>query len=167
MGETLDNKIRTDNQWTLLPNLGLASSIAPAVISSNILQYTKFPEFFGKVTKIRKTIRQCKEFKSIFADQNINTIKEEICPIILSKIGTNLTENGKEGVAQCVSFISNLKFNSVLYKDNLFDLQPSVSISKKFEKINPTIKSLLTKKLNEKFKALQTPKKLKSKVYYL
>jgi DNA polymerase III delta prime subunit len=161
LGDVIDRKIRTDSEWTLLPNRGMCSAVAPAVFSANFIPFTKFPELFGKVSKIRKVQRQLKEFKSIFPNHSLRTIKDEIAPIIFSKVLNYLIEHGKEGVEKVIDVISTFKMSIILFKENLFDLQTNDTMLKKYEKLHATIKSLLTRKLNEEFKTSIVKKKKK------
>lgn len=161
LGDIIDRKIRTDSEWTLLPNRGICSAVAPAVYSSNFVPFTKFPELFGKISKIRKVQRQLKEFKAVFPNHSLRTIKDEITPIIFSKVVNYLIDLGKEGVDKVIDVISTFKMSIILFKENLFDLQTNDTMIKKYEKLHATIKSLLTRKLNEEFKTSVVKKKKK------
>jgi replication factor C subunit 1 len=162
LGDIIEKKIKTTNEWTLLPNRGTHSALAPATYSGNFISYTKFPELFGKFSKMRKILRQLKEMKQIF-NYSFKAIKDEIVPLLLSKIANYLIDLGKEGVSRVISVLHTHKISLMLFKENLFDLQTNDSITQKYEKLNPSIKSLLTKKLNEEFKTSIVAKKNKSK----
>jgi hypothetical protein len=163
LGDIIDKKIRQNNEWTLLPNRGIMSCIAPSAYSGNFLSFTKFPELFGKISKMRKNFRQLKEMKSLFPDQSLRTIKDEIVPIIFSKITNYLVNLGKDGVEMVINILTTFKINIQIFKENLFDLNTNELMLKKYEKLNPTIKSWLTKKLNEEFKTSIIKKKIKGK----
>ncbi len=113
---------------------------------------------------MRKILRQLKEMKQIF-NFSFQAIKEEIVPLLLSKITNYLIDLGKEGVEKVFSVLHIHKMSLMLFKENLFDLQYNESITHKYEKLNPSIKSLLTKKLNEEFKTSIVNKKKKGKDY--
>lgn len=49
----------------------------------------------GKFQKIKKIRRELKELKASFTGYNLQAIKEEVAPIILSKIGNYLADLGK------------------------------------------------------------------------
>ena len=53
------------------------------------------------------------------------------------------------------------KISMDTFKENVLDLQPNEVIVKKYEKLNPTIKSAFTKAYNENFKATFVRKKKK------
>ena len=158
-GDVIERKIKTNNEWNLLPNRGILSCIAPANFSCNTINFVKFPDYMGKFAKIRKVMRQLKELKTLFSNHSLRSIKEEIVPIIFSKITNTLISNGKEGIDSVIHILNVFKFSLILFKENLFDLQPNEQIIKKYTGLNSGIKSLLTKKLNEEFKTSITKKK--------
>jgi hypothetical protein len=162
LGDVIERKIKRTNEWSLLPNRGVHSCLGPATYSGNFISYTKFPDLFGKFSKMKKILRQLKEFKQIFS-YNFQAIKEEIVPLVFSKITNYLYDLGKEGVEKVIDVLHTHKMNLMLFKENLFDLQPNEILLKKYEKLNPGIKSYLTKKLNEEFKTSIVRKKKKGK----
>lgn len=60
-GDIVSTSIRRNNDWGLMPNLGLASSLYPGHLCGNYLNFPKFPEWLGKNSSQRKIIREIKE----------------------------------------------------------------------------------------------------------
>lgn len=52
----------------------------------------------GKFQKIKKSKRLIREFKYSFHDAGQRAIKEEIAPLVLSKIANNLNDYGKVNI---------------------------------------------------------------------
>jgi len=115
---------------------------------------------------MRKIIRQLKELKQIF-NFSFQAIKEEIVPLVFSKITNYLIDLGKEGVEKVLNILQTYKISQMVFKENLFDLQPNENILKKYEKLNAGIKSLLTKKLNDEFKTSIVRRKKKGNEFFL
>ena len=63
IGDTLNKQIRTNQNWALLPNYGICSSVAPSLICRGKIHYPRFPEWLGKNSSQRKSHRQIKEVK--------------------------------------------------------------------------------------------------------
>jgi hypothetical protein len=110
---------------------------------------------------MRKVTRQLKELKSVFPNISLRTIKEEIAPLVFSKITNYLIDLGKDGVDKVINILHTFKLTVLMFKENLFDLQPNETLLKKYEKLNAGIKTMLTKKLNEEFKTSIVKKKKK------
>jgi replication factor C subunit 1 len=63
LGDSLNRQIRVNMDWSLLPNMGVCSSIAPALILKGKSFYPRFPEWLGKNSSQRKSMRQIRELK--------------------------------------------------------------------------------------------------------
>jgi replication factor C subunit 1 len=48
IGDSINRQVRVNQDWSLLPNLGFASAIAPTMIIKGNLFYPRFPEWLGK-----------------------------------------------------------------------------------------------------------------------
>jgi replication factor C subunit 1 len=164
-GDIIDKKIHTNNEWNLLPNKGICSSVAPAYFTNGFIYATKFPEISSKFSKVRKVMRQTKELKTLFPYNSLRTIKDEIVPILFSKIVNLLIDFGKDAIEKVINILHEYKFNLLLFKENLFELVNQKMLAK-YEKMNSYIKTHLTKKLNEEFKTSLIKKKQKEKGKY-
>jgi replication factor C subunit 1 len=160
LGDIIDKKIHTNNEWNLLPNKGICSSVAPGFFTNGFIYATKFPEISSKFSKVRKVMRQTKELKTLFPYNSLRTIKDEIVPILFSRIVNLLIEYGKDAVDKVMNILHEYKFNMLLFKENLFELVNQKLLAK-YEKMNSTIKTHLTKKLNEEYKTSLIKKKKK------
>ena len=149
--DLIEKRIKGNNEWNLLPNKGIHSVIIPSYYSSSFCSYPKFPEFYSKISKMRKTKRQIKDIKTLFPFYNINSIKNEISPLLFKIIINLLNENGKESIDEIINIFNIYKISLMQFKDSLFDLQ-SENTQKIYNKINPSLKSYFTRKLNDHFK---------------
>ena len=149
--DTIENKMKSQMEWSLLPDRGIHSTIIPSMIFSSFLGFPKFPEYFNKMTKMIKINRELKELKKIFSDYNLFEIKNLVGPLFFNIIIQKLVNEGKNGIDGIVDIFVNYRMNSNLFKENLYNLQ-SKENQNLYNKINSSIKTTLTKKLNERFK---------------
>ena len=42
--DIINKRIRNNNDWSLMPNLGIVSTVYPSYLCANTLPYPKFPE---------------------------------------------------------------------------------------------------------------------------
>ncbi len=105
----------------------------------------------GKFSTIRKIKRQIRELKYSFPDQNMITIKEETVPLIMSKISNSLIEDGNEGIDAIIDLLCYYKISNDVFKENIIELAAS-SIVSRYEKLHPSVKGALTRRLNERSK---------------
>ena len=97
LGDSINTQLRTRQDWSLLPNLGMCAAVAPAMIIQGKSFYPRFPEWLGKNSSQRKSKRQIKELKAVMG-MNAYAKKQEIqeiyVPIILRMIYKTLTQPG-------------------------------------------------------------------------
>ena len=150
--DIIEKRIKSNNEWILLPNKGIHSVIIPSTLSCSFCSYPKFPEFYSKISKMRKTKRQIKDLKNIFPFYSNYSIKNELSTLLFKIIIEILNEKGKDGIDEIINIFTIYKMTLMQFKDSLFDLQ-SDNTQKIYNKINPSIKTYFTKKLNEHFKS--------------
>lgn len=171
LGDTLDKKIRSQQDWNLLQNMGIHSCLAVSQFSGNSIPFPKFPELMGKMQRIRKVKRELRELKYSFPGISTKSIKEEIVPLVLSKIANNLVDYGKDGIDMCLKFMEEYKLSMDKFKEHVMDLQPSEKLLAKFNNVSQPLRTALTRRYNETFKTSLTKRKRKdgadtSKVRY-
>jgi replication factor C subunit 1 len=100
-GDCVNNQIRYNQDWSLLPNLGYMGCIAPAILSSKFLPYPKFPEWFGQNSKTKKIERMIRDVKELCA-HNLYSSKDSILfesiPLIFEMVFQNLAAGDPECV---------------------------------------------------------------------
>ena len=63
VGDLIEKRIRTNQEWNLLTNKGIHSALAVGQFSGTCIPFPKFPELMGKFQKIKKVKRELKELK--------------------------------------------------------------------------------------------------------
>ena len=96
VGDLANIQIRQNQAWSLLPNYGVLSSVAPTLIIKGRCNYPGFPQWLGKNSSARKAKRLLRELKqkmgdAISADQF--AIQNEVAPFILAEILTYLKKD--------------------------------------------------------------------------
>ena len=164
LGDTIENKMKTQMEWSLLPDKGVHSTVIPSNIFSSFLSFPKFPESYNKLTRIIKINRELKELKKIFPNYSLFEIKTMVGPLFFNLIIDKLVNEGKNGLDTIVDIFLHYGMNATMFKENLIDIQ-SKENQNTYNKMNNSIKTSLTKKLNERFKTSVKPHKTKTIMY--
>ena len=151
IGDTIENKMKNQMEWSLLPDKGIHSTVIPSLIFSSYLQFPKFPESLNKMSRIIKVNKELKELRKIFHNYSLFEIKNTVGPLFFNIITDELIKRGKEGIDNIIDIFTYFGMNATMFKENLYDLQ-SKDLQIVYNKINNSVKNTLTKKLNEKFK---------------
>lgn len=63
VGDNVNIKIRTEQNWALLPDFGILSSVGPCIAVKGQSSYPYFPQWLGKNSTQRKNKRLLRELK--------------------------------------------------------------------------------------------------------
>jgi len=63
VGDQANIQIRQNQNWSLLPNFGVLSSIGPCLTVQGRCHYPGFPQWLGKFSSSRKSMRLIRELK--------------------------------------------------------------------------------------------------------
>ena len=77
LGDAVSRQVRQNQDWSLLPNMGFASTVAPCLIIKGSSFYPRFPEWLGKNSSSRKSKRLIRELKK-FMGANAQASRLEI-----------------------------------------------------------------------------------------
>ena len=86
VGDLCNIQIRQNQNWNLLPNYGILSSVAPTQIIKGRCNYPGFPQWLGKNSSANKSKRLIRELKQKMGDAlntNKYAIQHEAAPMIL------------------------------------------------------------------------------------
>merc|ERR1711988_889806 len=64
MGDVLDRRIRDYQEWSLLPDVGLASTVYPASVCNGFIPFPSFPAFLGKYSTMSRMRRLSTELRT-------------------------------------------------------------------------------------------------------
>jgi hypothetical protein len=62
-GDNLTTKMRTENAWSLLPQIGFTSCIAPSIFSGGFITHCKFPEYGFMICIYLDGWEKCKQLR--------------------------------------------------------------------------------------------------------
>ena len=151
LGDVIEDRMKSQMDWSLLPDKGIHSTVIPSCIFSSYLGFPKFPESYNKISRMIKINRELRELKKIFPNYSLFEIQTIVSPLFFNIIIDKLISEGKNGLDDIVNILAFYGMNANMFKESLLDLQ-SKENQNMYSKINNSIKTTLTKKLNERFK---------------
>ena len=57
LGDIMSDRIRGEQEWNLLPHMGVVSSVYPAMATNGFVGFPSFPQFLGKYSTMSRTRR--------------------------------------------------------------------------------------------------------------
>ena len=122
IGDVLNSQLRVNQDWSLLPDIGVCSSVAPCLIVKGRQNYCAFPQWLGKNSTQRKSMRQIRELKQVMGQHAYATrrsVQAEFVPLILLKLFNLMSDNKVE---MAIEFLDSLGISNEMFKEHLIDL---------------------------------------------
>ena len=159
VGDCINRQVRTNQDWSLLPNLGICSSIAPCLIAKGTTFYPRFPEWLGKNSSQRKAKRLIRELKKVMAHHaqaSRMEIQNEYTELLLLSVFKQLKRFERDGdkghVGEAIEFMKDLGITQEHFKEHLMGLCMDKKTVRDFEELNPQTKSAFTKEANKELR---------------
>ena len=152
LGDSLNRQIRVNMDWSLLPNYGVCSSIAPCLILKGKSFYPRFPEWLGKNSSQRKSHRQIKELKFAMGSSvqcDYAAIHLEVVPLILLQLHLLIS---KDRMDEAIGLLDTFHITNEMMKEHLMELCMNKKTQEMFDKLTPTQKSAFTRNYNSSHK---------------
>ena len=122
IGDQLNVQIRTNQNWALLPNLGICSTVAPCLIAQGRSLYPWFPAWLGKNSSARKAKRLIRELKQAMAHRvsaNRFAVQNEMVPYLLQEILYFLRKGSKDALLDLIAYLDDLNISNEMIKEHL------------------------------------------------
>lgn len=158
-GEVFNEALRSEQDWSLLPDVGLCSSIAPCLLIKGHSNYPGFPQWLGKnstATKIKRMVRELKAAMGHNAQAGRRAIQVEYVPLVLYLMYKDLMNKNLDEV---ISIMDDFHITNDMFKEHLLDLCLDKNIREKIEQIPAPTKSAFTREFNKVHKDFTAVKK--------
>ena len=162
--DLINKKIRTDGEWSLLPQFGQFGAVQPGLLCGKPPSFGKFPEWFGKFSTQRKNerlLRETKHYLGRLISGDNESVLNEYVPVLYKMIIKLLKENSIE---EAVEVMHQYNISPEVLKEHLISLQFAThTVETEFKNIPTKTKTSLTKAYNSHYKSsLQKVKKKKA-----
>lgn len=145
--DTIQVSIKSQNDWSLLPVLGQASTIEPVACASFPVQDLQFPEQLGKMSAQRKSVRLRNEVKDCISPITHISAEESIgeyAHLLALVFVTTLQNQGKDGFPYISQLLDSYHLSLEAVKANCLEIA-SQSLRSAYQSIDKKVKSALTK----------------------
>lgn len=145
VGDCISKTLRAQNEWTLLPDVGLCSTVAPTTLSARFPMFARFPGWFGKNSSTRKTKRLVSELSCAMAGKlNMpqDALMNDAVPYLFSQAIQMLND---DKVEKAVAFLNEYKITIELFKENMAELCERTKQRHSFDKVDSKVKAAFTR----------------------
>lgn len=149
IGDMVNERIRSKQEWSLLPNMGLFSTVIPASITNGFISFPEFPKFLGNYSKMGRGFRLKHELHAhlrLFSVVKSRSLVQSGFAEVLFRTLLNKLE--AQDVASCVDILDAYGLQREHLAEHLNELQQHLSGEDAFKLVDPKMKSAMTREMN-------------------
>lgn len=150
IGDIINNKIRDSQDWSLLPDMGVASTVFPAHVTNGFLSFPSFPQWLGKYSTQSRTRRLATELqchlKLAGTVRGRGVITSGYSDLLYRKLVNPLTAGGSVDATTDVLDAYGLRKEHLT--EHLTELRQHLGGDDLFKLVDAKVKSALTRELN-------------------
>jgi replication factor C subunit 1 len=148
-GDLVKDSVMKAQNWSLLPFLGMISTVVPGEVVRGRSGRVDFPAFLGKLSNGNKQKRLLKDISIHMSSETSGTDKNEIrldyIPALLDPLSRPLIEEGQEGIPKVISLMDQYHLN----KDDWESLFLLVGKEELITGLDSKLKAAFTRKYNK------------------
>mmetsp|Transcript_2489 Transcript_2489/g.5441 ORF Transcript_2489/g.5441 Transcript_2489/m.5441 type:complete len:895 (-) Transcript_2489:132-2816(-) len=152
MGDVMNQRIRGDQEWGLLPAVGLASCVYPAQVTNGFLTFPSFPAYLGKYSTMSKTRRLCKELtthvKQTSAASSRSLMRSGFTDLLYSKLVAPLQSGAPDAVSRTAGLLDAYGLQKDHLLEHLTELRGHLGQEDGFKQVDSKVKAALTREFN-------------------
>ena len=122
LGDTFDNKMRSNNEWTLLQDIGFWMTVAPSHYAQGVIRFPRFPEWLGKNSTKTKSKRLINELKLALGHRtqwSRSTLLNDYLPVIFDVVYNELKNDNFD---EAIKLLDELNITSDQFKEHIVTL---------------------------------------------
>lgn len=165
-GDLIERRIRSNNNWSVLPVQAMFSSVIPGeFMSGRITGQINFPGWLGKNSKRTKRSRMAQEIHDhtrVATSGSRTSVRMDYAPFILAAIVVPLKEQGVDGVPRALEVMREYRISREDI-DSLVELASWPGVKSPFDAVESKVKAALTRAYNKEALAFVPTAKKKTK----
>jgi len=151
IGDMVGRRIRDNQEWNLLPDLGLMSAVYPAHITNGFVAFPSFPQWLGKYSTQAKTKRLSQELHAplqLSATVRTKALLTSGYLDLLYKKAVKPLLRGAEGIDDTIAILDAYGLQRQHLVEHLPELRQHLGQDDLFKLVDPKVKAAMTKELN-------------------
>lgn len=155
-GDVIGGRIRDQQEWSLLPDLGLFSAVYPAFLTNGFVAFPSFPAFLGKYSSQSRMRRLATELQTHLRMSSTvsraSLLTSPYADLLYKKLTKPLLDAGSGEPAQAVKDTVGLLDAYGLRKEHLVEhlteLRQHLGGADRFKEVDAKVKAAMTREFN-------------------
>jgi len=151
IGDMMNAKIREDQDWNLLPDMGIVGAVFPAHVTNGFIAFPTFPSFLGKysnMSKMRRLLGELQAFFRLSTTVKRSSLQVGYLDLLYEKLLGPLTRAEHNAVAETVAILDAYGLQKEHLTEHLTELRQHIGGEDLFKGVDQKIKAAMTRELN-------------------
>eukprot|EP00931_Biecheleriopsis_adriatica_P089853 TRINITY_DN63928_c0_g1_i1.p1 TRINITY_DN63928_c0_g1~~TRINITY_DN63928_c0_g1_i1.p1 ORF type:complete len:775 (-),score=197.00 TRINITY_DN63928_c0_g1_i1:108-2186(-) len=151
-GDVIGARIRDNQEWSLLPDLGVLSAVFPAYLTNGFVAFPGFPAFLGKYStqsRMRRLVTELQthlRLSSTASRQSLPT--SGYVDLMYKKLMNPLLKGESEAVLDTVAILDTYGLRKEHLVEHLTELRQHLGGDDLFKAVDPKVKAAMTREFN-------------------
>mmetsp|Transcript_117308 Transcript_117308/g.215912 ORF Transcript_117308/g.215912 Transcript_117308/m.215912 type:complete len:897 (+) Transcript_117308:45-2735(+) len=152
ISDILNNKIRQDQDWSLLPDVGVTGAVYPTHVTNGFIPYPSFPSFLGKYSTMSRSQRLTTELHAHL--KLSGTVRGRAIwtsgygDVLYSKMVRPLLSGKPEAVKETFAVLDAYGLSKDHLSEHLTDLRQHLGAEDLFKRVDSKVKAAMTRESN-------------------
>jgi len=167
VGDIMNTRITRTQDWSLLPDVGIASAVYPAFVTNGFVPFPSFPSFLGKYSTMSRMRRLTMELQAHLRLSSTMTRRDLLTSgyseLLYKKLMTPLMQGDPK---QSVNLLDTYGLQKDHLTEHLTELRTHLGQEDLFKMVDSKVKSAMTREFNSGGHAMKVvlPKSKRRKV---
>jgi len=152
MGDVMNQTCVTNQDWSLLPEIGVASAAYPTFITNGSLQFPSFPAYLGKYSHMSKMRRFSTELQAHLRLTSTVGSKDLLssgyADLLYMRLIQPLLHGGSDAASKTAAMLDTYGLQKEHLSEHLSELRQHTGGQDLFKSIDSKVKAGLTRELN-------------------
>lgn len=152
LGDIMSNRIRGEQEWNLLPDMGVVSSVYPAMATNGFVGFPSFPQFLGKYSTMSRTRRLNAELQTHL--RLSATVSSQSLPmsgytdLLFKKCIRPMLQGKPDAVLETIKVLDAYGLRREHLTEHLTELRQHLGEEDLFKLVDPKVKAAMTREMN-------------------
>ena len=152
LGDVINNKIRSGQNWSLLPDVALASAVYPAHVTNGFVAFPNFPAFLGKYSTQSKMSRLATELQTHLKltahVSRWNLASSGFAELLYKRCVRPLMQDEDADVMETVNLLDAYGLRKEHLMEHLTEMREHLGEEDLFKLVDPKVKAAMTREFN-------------------
>jgi len=150
MGDLVNERIRSNQEWNLLPDMGTLSAVYPSFLTNGFVSFPEFPKFLGNYSKMSRAKRLSSELRTILrlstTTQGRHLVSSGFSDALHSRILQTLRD--EEDIAGTAAMLDTYGLQREHVVEHLDELTAHLTGNSEYKLLDTKIKAAMTREMN-------------------